>query len=72
MSELQIERDRDRDERERETERAERESKTVREREVERERIVARAIPERFSGVHLDWKLALHSSSCENSVVDHK
>ena len=43
-----------------------------RETEVERERFVTIAIPERFSCVRLDWKLALHSSYFENSVVDHK
>ena len=64
--------DSDRDERARETERAERERESARKREVEKERLfVARVIPERFSCVRLGWKLALHSLSCENSVVDH-
>ena len=56
-----------------ECERAREQSDREREREVERERFVAMAIPEpeRFSCVHLDRELVLHSSSCEN-IVKHK
>ena len=32
----------------------------------------SRAISERFSPVCLDWELALHSVSCENSVFEYK
>ena len=55
-----------------ERERAEEQSERAKEREVERERFAARAIPEQFSHVCLDWELALHSASCENNVVEHK
>ena len=55
-------------ERKREHERPGKLSERVREREVERERLVVRAIPERFSS--LDRELALHSAPCENSAIE--